>query len=63
MGFFDVQAWCVDEPHGLSLVNVEKERLFGALRASNDVNAKVKIKISKKKFAELLGGSIWKKEQ
>ncbi|XP_027339503.1 uncharacterized protein LOC113853203 [Abrus precatorius] len=43
-----------DEVDGLSLGNVEKERLLGALRASSDANGKVKIKISKKELAELL---------
>lgn len=43
-----------EEAHGLSLGNVEKERLLGALRASSDANGKVKIKISKKELGELL---------
>lgn len=42
--------------HGLNLGNVEKERLLGSLRASSDANGKVKIMISKKELAELLGG-------
>ncbi|XP_027338222.1 uncharacterized protein LOC113852180 [Abrus precatorius] len=45
-----------DEVDGLSLGNVEKERLSGALKASTDANGKVKIKISKKELVELLGG-------
>ncbi|TKY72152.1 hypothetical protein E2542_SST00890 [Spatholobus suberectus] len=45
-----------DEVHGVSLGNVEKEKLLGALRASSDANGKVKIKISKKELEELLGG-------
>ncbi|XP_061347858.1 uncharacterized protein LOC133293327 [Gastrolobium bilobum] len=48
-----------DEVHGLSFENVEKERLLlGSLRraSSDHVNGKVKIKISKKELAELLGG-------
>lgn len=48
-----------DEVHGhggLNLGNVEKEKLLGALRASSDANGKVKIMISKKELAELLGG-------
>ncbi|XP_061345470.1 uncharacterized protein LOC133291262 [Gastrolobium bilobum] len=44
-----------DETHGLSLENVKKEKLLGALRASSDANGKVKIKISKKDLADLLG--------
>ncbi|WJX22799.1 hypothetical protein P8452_12075 [Trifolium repens] len=44
-----------DEIHGMSLGNIEKERLLGALRASSDANGKVKIKISKKELAVLLG--------
>ncbi|KAK7245850.1 hypothetical protein RIF29_40702 [Crotalaria pallida] len=46
-----------DEVHGLkNLENVEKERLLGSLRASSDdANGKVKIMISKKKLAQLLG--------
>lgn len=46
-----------DEVHGLSLGNIEKEKLLGALRASSDANGKVKIKISKKELAVLLGGT------
>jgi len=46
-----------DEVHGLSLGNMEKEKLLGALRASSDANGKVKIKISKKELAVLLGES------
>lgn len=38
--------------------NVEKEKLLGALRASSDANGRVKIRISKKELAELLGGNI-----
>ncbi|CAJ1962468.1 unnamed protein product [Sphenostylis stenocarpa] len=45
-----------DEVHEMSLENVEKEKLLGALRASSDANGKVKIKISKKELAQLLGG-------
>ncbi|KAK7303294.1 hypothetical protein RJT34_14197 [Clitoria ternatea] len=44
-----------DEVHGLSLGNVEKEKLLGALRASSDADGKVKIKISKKELDKLLG--------
>ncbi|KAK7359770.1 hypothetical protein VNO77_01735 [Canavalia gladiata] len=44
-----------DEVGDLSLGNVEKERLLGALRASSGSDGKVKIKISKKELAELLG--------
>ncbi|XP_020210321.1 uncharacterized protein LOC109795278 [Cajanus cajan] len=51
-----------DEVHGVSLGNVEKEKLLGVLRASSDANGKVKIKISKKELAELLGGKE-KKQQ
>ncbi|KAK7412665.1 hypothetical protein VNO78_04198 [Psophocarpus tetragonolobus] len=45
-----------DEINGVSLGNVEKEKLLGALRASSDANGKVKIKISKKELEKLLGG-------
>ena len=41
---------------GSSLGIAQKEKLFGALRASSDANGKVKIRISKKELAELLGG-------
>ncbi|KAK7363736.1 hypothetical protein VNO77_05890 [Canavalia gladiata] len=55
-----------DESHGqgLSLGNVQKEKLLGALRASSPrhANGKVKIKISKKELIELLGG-IEKQQQ
>lgn len=44
-----------DEVHGMSLDNKEKHNLLGALRASSDANGKVKIKISKKELAVLLG--------
>ncbi|CAI8590702.1 unnamed protein product [Vicia faba] len=44
-----------DEVHGMSLDKKEKEKLLGALRASSDANGKVKIKISKKELAVLLG--------
>jgi len=40
--------------HGLRLGKVQKEKLMGSLRASPDANGKVKIKISKKEFEELL---------
>lgn len=46
-----------EEVHGSNLGNVEKERLLGALRASSDANGKVKIMISKKELAKLLGDS------
>ncbi|KAL9320842.1 hypothetical protein ACSQ67_012681 [Phaseolus vulgaris] len=46
-----------DEVDEASLENVEeKEKLLGVLRASSDPNGKVKIKISKKELAQLLGG-------
>ncbi|WVY93147.1 hypothetical protein V8G54_032235 [Vigna mungo] len=45
-----------DEVHETSLEKVEKEKLLGALRAYSDANGKVKIKISKKELAQLLGG-------
>ncbi|XP_057420032.1 uncharacterized protein LOC130714153 [Lotus japonicus] len=45
----------IDETHVLSFENVPKEKLLGALRGSCDANGKVKIKISKKEVAELLG--------
>ncbi|KAE9609554.1 hypothetical protein Lal_00006647 [Lupinus albus] len=45
-----------DESEGLSLGKVKKENLSEALRASCDVNGMVKVKISKKELAELLGG-------
>ncbi|KAG2395719.1 hypothetical protein LR48_Vigan09g208400 [Vigna angularis] len=45
-----------DEVHEASLDKVEKEKLLGALRAFSDANGKVKIKISKKELAQLLGG-------
>ncbi|OIW00061.1 hypothetical protein TanjilG_26398 [Lupinus angustifolius] len=45
-----------DESQGLSLGKVKKENLSEALRASCDVNGMVKVKISKKELAELLGG-------
>ncbi|KAE9609555.1 hypothetical protein Lal_00006542 [Lupinus albus] len=45
-----------DESEGLSLGKVKKENLSEALRASCDANGMVKIKISKKELAELLGG-------
>lgn len=51
-----------DEVHVLNFGNVEQERLLGALRASSDANGKVKIKISKKELAELMGG-IEKQQQ
>lgn len=51
-----------DEVHGVSLGNMEKERLLGALRASSDANGKVKIKISKKELQELLGEKEKKKQ-
>lgn len=51
--------------HGLSLGNVQKEKLLGVLRASfssseynadaNSINGKVNLKISKKELEELLG--------
>lgn len=44
-----------DEVHEFGLVNKEKERLLDALKASSDANGKVKIKISKKELAVLLG--------
>ncbi|CAL5183901.1 unnamed protein product [Lathyrus oleraceus] len=46
-----------DEVHGVSSEKKEKEKekLLGALRASSDGNGKVKIKISKKELAVLLG--------
>ncbi|CAK8531083.1 unnamed protein product [Lathyrus sativus] len=44
-----------DEVHGVSSENKEKEKLLGALRASSDANGKVKIKITKKELAVLLG--------
>ena len=41
--------------HGLSLGKVQKEKLMEALRVvSPDANGKVRIKISRKEFAELL---------
>ncbi|XP_057419715.1 uncharacterized protein LOC130713905 [Lotus japonicus] len=43
-----------DEGHALSLRNVPKEKLLGALKSSCDANGKVKIKMSKKEVAELL---------
>ncbi|KAK7292406.1 hypothetical protein RIF29_08185 [Crotalaria pallida] len=45
-----------DESQGLSLGNVKKEKLLGALRSSCDANGKVTIKISKKELEELMGG-------
>lgn len=44
-----------DEVHEFSLVDKEKERILGALKAFSDANGKVKIKISKKELAVLLG--------
>ncbi|CAL0305053.1 unnamed protein product [Lupinus luteus] len=38
--------------HGLK--KVEKERIFGSLRASSDANGKLKMMISKKELAEFL---------
>lgn len=46
--------------HGLSLGEVQKEKLSGTLqrqRASPDMDGKVKLRISKKELAELLLGS------
>ncbi|CAJ1941322.1 unnamed protein product [Sphenostylis stenocarpa] len=40
--------------HGLSLGEVQKEKLMEARRVSPDANGKVKIRISKKELAELL---------
>ncbi|KAL2341277.1 hypothetical protein Fmac_009217 [Flemingia macrophylla] len=51
-----------DEVHGENFGHVEKEKLLGVLRASSDANGKVKIKISKKELAELLGGNKEKKQ-
>ncbi|CAL0325847.1 unnamed protein product [Lupinus luteus] len=45
-----------DESQGLILGKVKKENLSEALRASCEVNGMVKVKISKKELAELLGG-------
>ncbi|XP_047164121.1 uncharacterized protein LOC124833640 [Vigna umbellata] len=41
--------------HGLGLGKVQKEKLMGAVRASPDGNGKVKMVISKKELAQLLG--------
>ena len=51
---FDETHANADHGHELSLGIVQKEKLMGALRASPDANGKVKIKISKKEFEELL---------
>nr|AFK34079.1 unknown [Lotus japonicus] len=52
-----------DEGQGLSLGNVEREKLIGMLRASSDADGKVKIKISKKELKKLLGDQTVKNKQ
>lgn len=51
-----------DEGQGLSLGNVEREKVIGMLRASSDADGKVKIKISKKELKKLLGDQTEKKQ-